>query len=167
MSRNLINLFCLLVALCLGVVSMSAQVPAPMPVPDKKLPKDPKIKTLPPTPPGHESPGVFEGKDDATTEKSSLVDGNVAIKLCVAHGDLKINGWQRNEVRVFVKQGREFRMKPLEKSAAGKVNWLWIGSIVEGRPGPGAECLAGERLEIDAPVGTSLDINRREVSNKV
>ena len=143
MPRNFVNLFCLLVVLCLGAVAVGAQVPTPMPFPDKKPPKDPKIKTYPP-PPGHDTPGVFEGNDHITSEKSMMVDGSVAIKLCVDQGDLKINGWQRNEVRVFVKAGREFKLKPLEKSqSTGKVNWLWVGNMVEGRPGPSSQCLAG------------------------
>src|SRR5438045_3898922 len=121
MPRNFVNFFCLLVVLCLGAVAVGAQVPSPYPVPDKKFPKEPKVKIYPP-PPGHEMPGVFEGEDDVTSEKSAAVDANVAIKLCVAHGDLKINGWRRNEVRVFVKDGREFKLKPLEKSqTTGKV----------------------------------------------
>jgi len=173
MSRIFVNFFCLLVVLCFSVGVVRAQVPTPMPVPvpDKKLPKDPKIKdpkikTYPP-PPGHDVPGVFEGDDDVTSEKSMVVDGNVAIKLCVAHGDLKINGWRRNEVRVFVQDGRQFKLKPLEKSAEGKVNWLSIGNFVEGRPGPGSECLAGSNIEIDAPVGANFDLSAEAAQTSV
>ena len=74
MPRNFVNLFCLLVVLCLGAMAVPAQVPTPMPVPSKKPPKDPKIKTFPP-PPGSDTPGVFEGDDDLTSEKSMVVDG--------------------------------------------------------------------------------------------
>jgi hypothetical protein len=137
-----------------------------MPVPDKKHPKDPKAKTFPP-PPGHNVPGVFEGDDDVTSEKSMVVDGNVAIKLCVAHGDLKINGWRRNEVRVFVQDGRQFKLKPLEKSTEGKVVWLSVGNIVEGRPGIGAECLAGSNIEIDAPIGANFDLSAEAAQTSV
>src|SRR5438034_6985846 len=131
MPRNFVNFLYLLVVLCLGAAAAGAQVPAPMPVPDtKKLPKEPKIKVYPP-PARHDTPGVFEGDDDVTSEKSMAVDAGVAVKLCVAHGDLKINGWRRDEVRVFVKDGREFKMKALEKSATtGKVNWLLVSSSV-------------------------------------
>ena len=122
-----------------------------------KLPRAPKPKVYTPVP-GNETPGFFDG-DGETSEKSMVVDANVAIKLCVAEGDLRINGWHRNEVRVFVKNGRQFRMKPLEKSAeTGKVVWLSIGNVVEGRPAPLAQCLAGEHIEIDAPVGSNFDL---------
>lgn len=153
MSRNLKDLFCLLLALCLiSTVGMSAFAQG-----KDKLPKPPKEKPVPPIP-GEGTPGFFDN-DGVTSEKSMIVDGNVAIKLCVSQGDLKINGWHRDEVRVFVKDGRKFRLKPLEKSAGGgKVNWLWIGNIVEGRPSPSAECVAGDSIEIDAPIGSTFDI---------
>ena len=167
MPRNFLNSFCLLVVLCLLAVAVGAQVPPPTPVPDKKLPKEPKVKIYAP-PPGHGAPGVFEGDDDdVTSEKSMIVDANVAVKLCVSHGDLKINGWRRNEVRVFVKGGREFKLKPLEKSAtSGKVNWLLVGSTVEGAPGP-SQCLAGESIEVDAPLGSMFDLSGRAARTSV
>ncbi|HUR96534.1 MAG TPA: hypothetical protein VMZ26_00570 [Pyrinomonadaceae bacterium] len=148
------NLFCLLLGLCLTVgfaVGTFGQVKPP------KVLKDPKPKIYP-VPPGHETPGFLDG-DGETSEKSTMVDASVAITLCVAQGDLRINGWHRNEVRVFVKNGRQFKMKPREKSPeTGKVNWLWIGNVVEGRPAPLAQCLAGEHIEIDAPVGSTFDL---------
>ncbi|PYT00557.1 MAG: hypothetical protein DMF63_08305 [Acidobacteria bacterium] len=161
MPRNFVNLLCLLVVLCLtGAMAGSAFGQK------EKLPKTPKIKEFPPATPTTEPPGFFD-EGGVTSEKSMIVDSNVLVKLCVAHGELRINGWQRNEVRVFVKDGRNFRMKPLEKSEQGKVNWLWIGNVVEGRPGPSAECLAGESIEIDAPLGASLDLSGREVRTSV
>jgi hypothetical protein len=96
-------------------------------------------------------PGFFNaGGNGDIQERKTAVDSNVSVKLCVAEGELKINGWARDEVRVFVKNGREFHMKALEKSAeSGKVNWLWVGNVAEGRPGPGSDCLAGQTIEID------------------
>ena len=153
MSGNLKNIFCLLLGLCLTAAFAAGTFGQEKP---PRVPKDPKPKIYP-IPPGQEAPGFLNGGE--TSEQSTKVDGNVAIKLCVAQGDLKINGWHRDEVRVFVKDGRHFRMKPLEKSAeTGKANWLWIGNVVEGRPAPLAQCLAGEQIEIDAPIGASFDL---------
>ena len=161
MSRNLKNFFCFLLVLCLsGAFAASAFGQ------ETKLPKVPTPKTYTPVP-GEESPGFFD-TDGVTSEKSMMVDGNVAIKLCVAQGDLKINGWRRDEVRVFVKNGRKFRLKPLEKSVeTGKINWLWIGTIGEGRPGPSSECLAGDSIEIDAPLGSNLDLSGRAARTSI
>ena len=132
-----------------------------------KPPKEPKEKPHPFPAPGASMPGFFDGDGD-TQERKTAVDSNVAVKLCVAEGNLKINGWARNEVRVFVKNGRKFQMKPLEKSAeSGRVNWLWVVNVGEGRPGPTSECLAGESIEIDAPLGASLDLYGRAARTSV
>ncbi|HEX6124060.1 MAG TPA: DUF4097 family beta strand repeat-containing protein [Pyrinomonadaceae bacterium] len=133
---------------------------------DKKPPKDPPARERVPKP-GPHPPGFIE-HDSVTWERSMMVDPNVAIKLCVAEGDLKINGWQREEVRIFVKNGRKFEMKPLEKSAeTGKVNWLWVAHVTSGRPRPASECLAGDTIEIDAPVGTAFDLSGRAARTSV
>ncbi|MEP7147551.1 MAG: hypothetical protein ABI857_01530 [Acidobacteriota bacterium] len=160
MSRNLKSYFSLVLVLCLTgafVVSAFGQ--------EAKPPKEPRVKVYPPVP-GNEPPGFFDN-DRITSEKAMAVDPNVAIKLCVSHGDLKINGWHRDEVRVFVKDGRKFRLKALEKSATGQVNWLWIGNVVEGRSSPSSECLAGESIEIDAPVGSNLDLSGRATRTSI
>ena len=154
MPRYLKNIFSLLLGVCLALAFAAHAFGQNKP---PKLPKPPKTKVNTPAP-GNNPPGFFDG-NRATSEKSMIVDANVAITLCVAQGDLRINGWHRNEVRVFVKDGRQFRMDAREKSAeTGKVNWLSIRTVVEGRPAPLAQCLAGEHIEIDAPIGASFDL---------
>jgi len=133
-----------------------------------KPPKSPKTPHPLPAP-GGTMPGFFNaGGNGDIQERKTAVDSNVSVKLCVAEGELKINGWARDEVRVFVKNGREFHMKALEKSAeSGKVNWLWVGNVAEGRPGPGSDCLAGQTIEIDAPIGSSFDLSGRAARTSV
>ena len=134
-----------------------------------KPPKEPNGKTPEPLPvPGANVPGFFHG-DGETMERSTPVDRAVTVKLCVFAGtDLKVNGWNRDEVRVFVKDGRKFQMKPLEKSAeSGKVNWLWIVNAAQAGPGPNRECISGERIEIDAPLGASFQLAGRAARTSV
>jgi hypothetical protein len=133
-----------------------------------KPPKEPKTKTPAPFPvPGSTTPGFFHTGDE-TMEASKAVDPAVTVKLCVSQGDLKINGWNRNEVRVFVKEGRKFTMKPLEKSPeSGKINWLWVVNAGAGEPGTNSDCLAGERIEIDAPQGASFELAGRAARTSV
>src|SRR5258708_22689376 len=50
-------------------------------------------------------PPAFTSFGGGTYEKSIAVDPRVNITLCVSQGDVKINGWSRNEVRVFIKNG--------------------------------------------------------------
>jgi hypothetical protein len=155
------NFVGLAILLCLGALCSGSAVGQ-----DKKPPKPPKVNIATPVP-GPEPPGFFN-RDGVTSERSVIVDPSVAIKLCVSEGTLKINGWRRDEVRVFVKNGRRFELKELEKAAAsGKPNWLWIGNISEARPGPAAECLAGESIEIDAPLGSYFDLSGRAARTSI
>src|SRR5258706_15967009 len=51
-----------------------------------------------------------------TSERSIKVDGNVNLSLCVTQGTIKVNGWNRSEVRVFVQDGSKFGFKVQLKS---------------------------------------------------
>jgi hypothetical protein len=139
-------------------------------------PKTPKpAKPAPTVKPRAEVPPVgyiagFPGRQALTTERSIAVDPNVTLKLCVAEGRVKINGWDRDEVRVFVKNGNKFGVKVLEKNPdSGKANWVWIAGDQSGpaRPGVSGECLSGETVEMDVPVNSTLAINGRSTQTTV
>ncbi len=160
MAVNRKKLFALAVFLCAGSVSNGlAQVTAPTPKP-KATPVKPKVWS----PPGFPSPPSFPRENQQTTEKFIAVDPNVNIRLCVSEGSLKINGWERDEVRVFVRSGRLPGFKVLETDkTSGKANWLMVtNKRAEGeRPGPMPECLAGSLIELDVPVKSSLSLTGR------
>ncbi len=125
--------------------------PAPKPKPEVWSPPSAKF---PPAP----------RESRTTTERSIAVDPNVNIKLCVSEGSLKVNGWERNEVRVFVRSGRLPGFKVLEKDpSTNKPNWLLISNVAaEGtRPAYMSECLAGDEIELDVPLTSSLSLSGR------
>ena len=93
-------------------------------------------------------------------ERVIAAESNVAVKLCIAEGTVRINGSERNEVRVFVRNGRKFQFSSLEKNPeTGKATWLWITN--SGGPGPHSECLAGDSVDIDLPKGAIIDLRAR------
>lgn len=143
-------------------LTVSAQKPVSAPTPIK-----PRGGVYVP-PPGFPT---YPAREQAqTSEKFIVVDPNVNIKLCVSEGSIRVNGWERDEVRVFVRDGRMPGFKILEKSgASGKANWLMItNKPAEGvRPGPLPECLAGREIEIDVPVKTSLTLTGRVVPTQI
>ena len=153
-----------------SVFTAAAQKPAPgkpAPTPKNKEHKEKEEEVW--IPPRTPRPPRFN-ESDQTTEKFIAVDPNVSIKLCVSEGDLKINGWERNEVRVFVKSGRLPGFKVLEKEhKSGKANWLLVTNVrPEGaRPGPMSECLAGEEIELDVPIGSALSISGRAANTLI
>src|SRR5690606_2896757 len=100
-----------------------------------------------------------------TTERSVVVDPAVNIKLCVGEGELKINGWSRNEVRLFVRDGSAVSVKVLESNSDnGKPNWIMVARAR--RPnnvtGPESDCISGESIALDVPTGATLDIRGRK-----
>src|SRR4028119_1184702 len=105
MNRNCKITKYLVIALCsiaFQAVAAFAQNETP-PVP----PKTPKVyapKTAPRSTPRRATvytprpkPLLTERED---SEKSIAVDAKVNISLCVLEGNLKVNGWDRNEIRV-------------------------------------------------------------------
>lgn len=149
--------------LCLAAsVSLAQKDKDKEPKPLPKAKPEPAEKTKPPAYP--EPPRHYPNEERFTTERAIAADPNVAIKLCISEGAVKINGWERNEVRVFVHNGRKFEFRSLEKNAdTGKANWLWIANASETAPrrGPKSDCLSGDSVEIDLPMSGSVMLEAR------
>ena len=139
----------LLAGLVFGAGSIAAQRPAPRP-PGFPMPA--------------EAPAV---PGDNEAKLSTAV--NVNLKFCVTDGNLRINGWDRNEVRVFVRDGRAFNLRVLEKDAAGMANWVWIASDLQDARTrvPMSECLSGSEIEMDVPTGAALNISGRSTDTVI
>lgn len=102
---------------------------------------------------------------EIAAEKSIAVDARVNVKLCVAEGRVKINGWERSEIRTFVGAGSAVGYKILQKSKTGDtpvwVEILGFDAAKNREPNPD-ECLSGETIEIDVPRGAAVSITSRE-----
>ncbi|MGH7784637.1 MAG: DUF4097 family beta strand repeat-containing protein, partial [Candidatus Binatia bacterium] len=97
--------------------------------------------------------------DGGTFEKSIAVDPRISVSLCVTQGDVKINGWSRNEVRVFVKDGSKIGFNTLQKGRQNeKPVWIKIVGVDPDKPGQQRSCLWGDEVEIDVPTGASINM---------
>lgn len=154
----------LALALCLGSALAGSASGQAEPAPAQK-PIVIKPRSVPRAPaPGRSMAGR---PDDVTTERSISIDPNAAIKLCVLEGRVRINGWNRSEMRVFVRNGGKFGIKVLEKDAeTAKPNWLLVLNANNGR-GPGSDCLSGESIEIDVPMQASLTVSGRSTNTTI
>jgi hypothetical protein len=143
-----------LTAACVGLFTANALAqknPASPPLPPDNFPVVVEV---------HPELGAME-----TTERSVAVDPSVNIKLCVGEGELKVNGWSRNEIRVFVRDGSPVNVKVLENNSdSGKPNWIMIGraSRPNNLTGLESECISGASIALDVPMGASLDIRGRK-----
>jgi hypothetical protein len=107
---------------------------------------------------------------EQTSEKAIAVEHNVEVRMCVVEGRVKVNGWDRNEVRVFVKDGSRFAVRVSETNPeSGKPVWLQItrDSVRGPRPGGASECLSGDLIELDVPRNASLNLTGRATETSI
>ena len=102
-------------------------------------------------------------------ERSLAVDPSLNLQLCVTQGDVKVNGWNRNELRVFVHDGSKFAFKVLQNSPKSQAPvWIALVGVDEKRRTPAAtECIAGGEIEIDVPLRTTINFKGQETSTVI
>jgi hypothetical protein len=157
-----ITLAAVTAAISVGLsMTVSAQV-RPQPVPTHK----PKVKTYAPADPTPlpEPPAGIRYHGGDTYERSIAVTPNVNFNLCVTEGHLKVNGWGRNEVRVYVENGSKFNFKIIDKAADNKPVWIQVSGLNQKY---GSECIWGEDVEVDVPVGTTLNLSGKAIQASV
>lgn len=102
-------------------------------------------------------------------ERAIAVSPNVNVSLCVLEGRLSINGWRRNEVRIYLRNGNKFGFKVLEKSPADSKP-VWISAYSQmtkaGKTNT-LECIRGEDVEIDLPVGATLNLKGESIETTI
>lgn len=102
-----------------------------------------------------------------SSERALAVDPNVNIQLpCISDARVTVNGWQRDEIRVFVRNGTNVGFKVHEKSPrTGKPVWVVVGRPA-GAPAA-SDCISGERIDIEVPIGAMLKIVGRETDARI
>lgn len=97
----------------------------------------------------------------ASAEKSIAADAKVSIQLCVSEGRLKVNGWERGEIRAFIGGGSAVGFEVLQKNALTN-NAIWVKVLgfdpANTKEASREECLSGEEIELDVPRGATLKI---------
>ncbi len=139
----------LLSFLCLSATSIFAQAD-PRPV---KSPKPPKEKSWKVT-------KIYPNETGKPAEKSIAVDAKVNISLCVSEGKLKINGWERSEIRAFVSNGSEVGFNVREKNKQNNAALVMVVGFdpAKNEAANADECLSGEEIELDVPRGAVVNV---------
>lgn len=102
-----------------------------------------------------------------TGEKSIKVNQKASLSMCVLEGNVKINGWDRNEVRVFVKDGSRPSFKVLQENPQKEAVWIMIQAVNSDPKIRTNECLVGDLIEIDAPRNASINIKGQETRTSI
>lgn len=102
-------------------------------------------------------------------ERYIRVSPNVNLSLCVVEGKLSVNGWRRDEVRIFVRNGNKFSFKVFEKSAPDeKPVWISAYSHITKAGKPGIyECIRGDAVEVDLPLGATLNLKGESIDTVI
>lgn len=114
--------------------------------------------------PAAKRPAVVSDSPDVPVEKLTPAEQKVVVNLCVREGVVRINGWDRDEVRAFVTRGSEVSFRVQQWSKAKKPAWLSIVAL-----GPGIvknpktdECITGRAIDIDLPRGAVVNLTKSE-----
>jgi hypothetical protein len=167
MNTNRKKLKFIILAFCLiafQTINALSQNPPPTP-PEPKVAGKPQPRTRV-YPRRHQMPHKTVGD----SEKYIAVSGKVNIQMCVLEGNLKINGWDRNEVRVFVKDGSRIGFNVIEKSKQnGSPVWIEISGhkAAKNQQNQPNECLYGNEIEIDVPRNSSVNVKGQEIKASV
>lgn len=104
-----------------------------------------------------------------TSERSIKVDSSVNLSLCVTQGTVKVNGWNRSEVRVYIKDGSKFGFNVREKNQkTGEPNWISVlGVQAKNKYAKPTECIWGNEIEIDVPVNAVVSIEGQEATTNI
>jgi hypothetical protein len=108
---------------------------------------------------------TVSGGNDQPTEKSIAVDGKVNISLCVSEGKLKVNGWERNEIRAFVGGGSQVGFRVQQKGGQnGMPVWVMVLGFdpAKNNENGADECLSGDEIELDVPRGATVNVKGSE-----
>lgn len=107
---------------------------------------------------------------ETPAEKSMAVSSNVVVNLCVSEGKVRINGWDRNEIRAYVGNGSQvgFQIQQKDKATGSPVLMRILGfDPAKYTEADAEECLAGDEIEIDVPRGASVNIKGQESETKI
>lgn len=99
------------------------------------------------------------------SEKSIEVSEKVNISICIREGEVKVNGWNRNEIRAFVNNGSGVGFSVLEKGKQDKKPvWVKVLGYDPAKTGKFErdECVAGKVIELDVPIGATVNIKSGE-----
>lgn len=127
-----------------------------------------QAQTMRPMPPEPPTPRAPVAPIEEDLERSMQVAPNVNLSVCVNEGRVSVNGWRRNEVRVYVKDGSRFDFSVRDTDASGRAVWLKLTSPT-GKPGHAGstDCLRAGVIEIDVPIGAVVGVTGREAVTRI
>jgi hypothetical protein len=95
-------------------------------------------------------------------ERKLAVDPQVSVSVCISSGNIKVNGWDRNEVRAYSLEAGDIQLNRKDDGAgpARKVSLRVVDKDSENKDGD--PCDAYSELELNVPRGASVQLQTRD-----
>ncbi len=107
-------------------------------------------------------PGTEEPKFPEKLERSTVVDPNASITLCVMSGTLTVRGWEKNEVRVRSTDADMIDFRRVDKMKDTTVPAIRIDVMVGDKHSSKHDCQALADVEMDVPQGATVQVQTRD-----
>lgn len=103
-----------------------------------------------------------ESKSNEKIERTTVVDPQASITLCVMSGTLTVRGWERNEVRVRSTDADMIDFRRVDKIKDTTVPAQRVDVMVVDKHSPKTDCQALADVEMDVPQGATVQVQTRD-----
>jgi len=105
-----------------------------------------------------------EKRGEQKVERAVTVDSAVAVSLCVASGNISVQGWDRNEVRVRSADAVQIELAHAPQTPSGSgIKKLEVAIFTKDEAEkPGAKCQAFSDIELNVPRGATVLVQTRD-----
>ncbi|HEV7396228.1 MAG TPA: DUF4097 family beta strand repeat-containing protein, partial [Pyrinomonadaceae bacterium] len=95
-------------------------------------------------------------------ERKLAVDPQVSVSVCISSGNIKVNGWDRNEVRAYSLEAADIQLNRKDEGTGPvrKVSLRVLDKASENKAGD--PCDAYSELELNVPRGASVQLQTRD-----
>jgi len=165
--EKFLPLFLVAIGLSSFQIVSAQKTPTPKPTPKITI-VAPDVRVITPRPvptPPRETKTVVQNESLTPAEKSISVESKVNVSLCVREGNVRINGWDRDEIRAYVENGSEVGFIVVDKSPKNqKPVWVKVLGFdpQKNKQVKPEDCLSGSEIELDVPRNAFVQIKSHE-----
>jgi len=102
------------------------------------------------------------GKTPEKIERSSPVDPQASITLCVMSGQLTVRGWDKSEVRVRSADAAQIDFRRVDKAKDLSTSPTRIDVMVYDKLRRKGDCQALSNVEMEVPTGATVQVQTRD-----
>jgi len=95
-------------------------------------------------------------KNSQQVERTVAADPRVVVSACIVSGDVRVHGWDRNEVRARISDGGQIALTRVDQTRTNTATELKL-TAHENRATKESSCLVGD-LELDVPRAGSVKL---------